>query len=66
MGQAALAVIANPISDCAKYVCNSCHVKSKCSECCELDVDTDQISVKSKSSDEISADCCGNHVHGKA
>ena len=31
---------------CAKYVCNSFRVHSKCGECCELDVETDEISIK--------------------
>ena len=63
MGQVIPIVKALGCNDCAKYVCNACHVKSKCSECCEVDMETDEISVKSHSSGSLSADCCGNRLH---
>ena len=31
--------------DYARYVFNSMHVRSKCSDCCEFDLDTDMIEV---------------------
>ena len=33
-------------SDCAKYVCNSMHVHSKCSDCCECDFETDEVHIE--------------------
>ena len=63
MGQVIPIIKALGCHDCARYVCNACHVKSKCSDCCELDVDTDAIEVKSQSSESFDADCCGNRIH---
>ena len=46
MGQAipVIKVLTSPLSDCAKYVCHSCHVTSKCSDCCEMGVETNETS----------------------
>ena len=35
------------LSDCAKYVCNSGRLRSKCCGCFELSLETDEISVTS-------------------
>ena len=32
-------------SDCSRYVLNSAHLHSRCSDCCELDIDTDEVEV---------------------
>ena len=48
-------------SDCAKYVCNACKVHSKCSGCCELSVETEEIEVAPDNDSEISVEvdnCC--------
>ena len=41
-------------SDYAKYVCNSMHIHSKCSDCCEFSADTDKIDVE----EEEGRGCC--------
>lgn len=46
--------------ECARYVCNSMDVKSKCSDCCEFEVETDAIEISdhvSEMSVEIDG-CC--------
>ena len=59
MGTAALAIApiikAIGCHDCARYVCNAMHMHSKCSDCCEVDLETDQVSLSSSSSD---GNCC--------
>jgi len=40
------------LGDCAKYVLNSCHLHSRCSDCCELDIDTDEVSIPAASDSE--------------
>ena len=45
-------------SDFYKYVANSCHVKSRCSDCCEFDVDTDMVSVTESESEDAVRVCC--------
>ena len=41
------------------YVANSAHVHSKCSDCCEFDIDTDLVSVSaSEGEDTARGDCC--------
>ena len=53
MGQAAgalgvlKALDCSCFSDCAKYVCNSGRLRSKCCGCFELSLETDEISVTS-------------------
>ena len=54
MGQAALTIL-NTLSckDWARFVCNSMHIHSKCGEsCCEMDVETSEVSIPSSSSSE--------------
>ena len=51
-------------SDCAKYVCNACKVHSKCSDCCELSVETEEIEIPKDDDSDISVDvegCCSVH-----
>ena len=46
---------------CAKYVCNACKVHSKCSGCCEVDVETTEIELPADSDSEMSVEvegCC--------
>ena len=48
---------------CAKYVCNSMKVHSKCSKCCDLEVITEPIELKSDNdSEDIEfTGCCTYH-----
>ena len=55
MGQAAgvlKALDCACLGDCAKYVCNSGRFRSKCCSCCELSIETDEISITSDDSEE--------------
>ena len=45
-------------SDFYKYVANSCHVKSSCSDCCKFDMDTDMVSVTESESEDAVRVCC--------
>ena len=48
-------------TDCAKYVCNACKVHSKCSGCCEIDVETTEVELPQDSDSDISVEvqgCC--------
>ena len=54
MGQQASALKFLACNDWARYVCNACHLHSKCSDCCEVDVETHEIEVASEDSDN----CC--------
>ena len=45
-------------SDFYKYVTNSCHVKSRCSDCCELEVDTDMVNVTESEEEDGVRICC--------
>ena len=56
MGQAALTIL-NTLSckDWARFVCNSMHIRSRCGEWCELELETDEVSIPSSSSSEP---CC--------
>ena len=47
--------------ECARYVCNSMDVKSKCSDCCEFELETQEIEI-SPESDHISE--CSVEVNG--
>ena len=40
------------------YVANSAHVHSKCSDCCELDIDTDLVSVSASDSEDAARGVC--------
>ena len=48
---------------CAKYVCNACSVHSKCSGCCEVSVETQEVEIKSDNdSEDIEfTGCCTYH-----
>jgi hypothetical protein len=64
MGAAAAAGIVRAfdcqcLGDCAKYVLNSCHLHSKCSDCCELDIETDEIEVPAASDSEQELEVAG-------
>ena len=51
-------------TDCAKYVCNAMSVHSKCSGCCEVDVETTEIELPKDSDSEMSVEvegCCSLH-----
>ena len=53
-------------SDCAKYVCNACKVHSKCSDCCEIDVETTEVDVAPDDDSNVSVEvdnCCSMHKH---
>ena len=55
MGQAAgvlKALDCACLSDCAKYVLNSGRCHSTCCSCCELSIQTDEISIASDDSEE--------------
>ena len=45
MGEVASAIKALSCDACAKYVCNSMQIHSKCRDCCEIDFVTDEIEV---------------------
>ena len=44
--------------DYARYVFNSMHVRSKCSDFFEFDLDTDMISVTESESEDVVRVCC--------
>ena len=46
-------------SDCAKYVCNACKVHSKCSDCCEIDVETTEVDVAPDDDSNVSVEVEG-------
>ena len=51
---------------CAKYVCNACKVHSKCSGCCEIDVETTEVELPADSDSEMSVEvegCCHFNKH---
>ena len=51
---------------CAKYVCNACKINSKCSGCCELSVETEEIELPKDDDSEISVEvdnCCHINKH---
>ena len=39
-------------SDCAKYVLNDFRLHSKCSDCCEFDIETDEVAIPAASDSE--------------
>ena len=45
-------------SDLYKYVLNSMHCHSKCSDCCSFDCDTDQIPIESDNEHDNPLLCC--------
>ena len=49
--------------DCARYVCNSMDMQSKCSDCCEFELEANEIEIAEDNS-EYSIDvegCCEAH-----
>ena len=67
MGQVAnvLPAIVKAIScqECSRYVCNSMDIKSKCSDCCEFELETNEIEIHdhiSEYSVEVEG-CCAAH-----
>ena len=66
MGQIALAALkAINCDTCAKYVCNACKIHSKCSNCCEFDVETEKVELSdTDSSMSVEVNGCMNfHKH---
>ena len=50
--------------ECARYVCNAMDVKSKCSDCCEFELETNEIEVSDNVSEysfEVNG-CCEAHA----
>ena len=45
MGEVASVIKALSCDACAKYVCNSMQIHSKCRDCCELDLSTQEIEI---------------------
>ena len=45
-------------SDFQRFVANSAHLKSKCSDCCELTIDTDEIDIPPDSEEELEVGEC--------
>ena len=45
MGEVASVIRALSCDACAKYVCNSMKIHSKCRDCCEIDFITDEIEL---------------------
>jgi hypothetical protein len=52
--------------ECARYVCNSMDVKSKCSDCCEFELETHEIDISSESDSEYSVEIDGCCIQGEA
>ena len=59
MGQVATVIKALSCESCAKYVCNSMHMNSKCSDCCELDFVTDEVHVNDDDDSEYEVEVIG-------
>ena len=54
MGQALVGIIkALQCDSCARYVCNSCALHSKCSDCCEFDVVTEEVGLQQEEHDDL-------------
>ena len=64
MGQAVGGLVkALSCQDCARYICNSMDVKSKCLDCCEFELETHEIEIVDNTS-ELSIEvegCFGLH-----
>ena len=59
MGQQSSALRFLACDDWARYVFNSCKLHSKCSDCCEFDVETLEVEVASHSeSEDANTHCC--------
>ena len=51
---------------CAKYVCNACKIHSKCSGCCDLEIETQEIELPKDDDSDISVEvdgCCHINKH---
>ena len=63
MGEVASVVKSLSCDSCSKYVCNAMSLNSKCSDCREISIVTEQIEISDDGSEisiEIS-DCCHYH-----
>ena len=49
---------AGALSDFNRYVLNSCHLNSKCSDCCELEIETEEVSLPEGSDEELEVEGC--------
>ena len=61
MGAAASVASALQCKDCARYVCNSMDIKSECSDCCSLEVETHEIEVEASETDLEVEGCFFRH-----
>ena len=66
MGEVASVTKAFSCSDCAKYVCNSMHLHSKCRDCCEIDFVTEEVELPDDDDDstysvEVIGCCTARH-----
>ena len=63
MGEVASIIKAFSCDSCAKFVCNSMQIHSKCRDCCEIDVTTDEIEIPEDDSIySVEVDgCCQAH-----
>ena len=48
------------VESCNKYTLNACHLSSRCSDCCEFDIQTEEIPL-SDSEEEFEAGCLSYH-----
>ena len=53
MGEVDSVLKAFSCESCSKYVCNAMHVHSKCSDCCEVNFDTDEIDIPKSLNNEL-------------
>ena len=51
MGAAASVASALQCKDCAKYVRNSMDIKSECSDCCSLEIETHEVPLETSETD---------------
>ena len=58
MGAAASVISAMQCKDCARYVCNSMDIKSECSDCCSLEIETHEIEIEDTETDLEVEGCC--------
>ena len=67
MGAAVGVAKALSCQDCARFVCNSMHIRSQCSECCEISYDTDMVELPRDDTEySVEVDgCCEAGKHHK-
>jgi hypothetical protein len=58
MGEAASVIKALSCQDCARYVCNACRFHSKCSQCCDLEWETEEVALPDDDSIVGAGECC--------